>query len=217
MVRYRQYAAPRLRAHRAFFTGDSTCWPQVPNSATSTSVSICWEAGRVIRIYTIRVRRYPASVQQGIGAGIKVGLFPHFTKRVVGLELDSFAHGGALSFPNNANGQDNGIGRSNFLILNTMFNLVLRYPGEVVMPYVGIGAGWSQGTLLNPNITGRADKDFESARALGHQYLAGVRTMVSPKVFIFGEYRYFSANYHWEGLAVDFRAHYGLFGIGLHF
>ena len=76
---------------------------------------------------------------------------------------------------------------------------------------------WSQGTLLNPNIAGRADRDFDSARALGHQYLAGLRVMVSPKVFVFGEYRYFSANYHWEGLAVDFRAHYGVFGAGLHF
>lgn len=159
----------------------------------------------------------PASIQQGFGAGLKVGLFPHFTNRVIGIELDSFGHGGALSFPNSANGQNNGTGRSNLLILNTMFNLVARYPGEVLAPYVGIGAGWSHGTLLNPNITGRADKDFDTAHALGHQYLAGVRAMISPKVFIFGEYRYFSANYHWEGLAVDFRAHYGLFGVGLHF
>ncbi len=159
----------------------------------------------------------PASIQQGVGAGLKIGLFPHFTKRVVGIELDSSGHGGMLSFPNNPNGQNNGTGRSNLLVLNTMFNLVFRYPGEVVMPYVGIGAGWSHGILLNPNIQGRADKDFDSARAFGHQYLAGVRAMVSPKVFIFGEYRYFSANYHWEGLAVDFRAHYGLFGVGLHF
>ena len=159
----------------------------------------------------------PASVPQGFGAGLKVGLFPHFTKRVMGIELDSFGHSGAVSFPNSVSGQNNGAGRSNLFVLNTMFNLILRYPGEVIMPYVGIGGGWSHGTLLNPNIAGRADKDFDSARALGHQYLTGVRAMVSPTVFIFGEYRYFSANYHWEALAVDFRAHYGLLGVGLHF
>ena len=157
------------------------------------------------------------SIRQGFGAGIKVGLFPNFTQRVIGLELDSLAHGGALSFSNTANGQNYGTGRSNLLILNTMFNLVLRYPGEWVTPYVGIGAGWSHGTLLNPNIAGRADKDFDTAAAFGHQYLTGLRLLVSPKVFVFGEYRYFSANYHWEGLALDFRAHYGLFGVGLHF
>ncbi len=159
----------------------------------------------------------PASIQPGVGAGLKIGLFPHATGRMLGIEIDSSGHGGALSFPNTANGQNNGTGRSNLLVLNTMLNLVLRYPGEIVTPYIGIGAGWSHGTLLNPNIVGRADKDFDSARALGHQYLAGAQVMVSPKVFVFGEYRYFSANYHWDGLAVDFRAHYGLFGVGLRF
>ena len=159
----------------------------------------------------------PASVGHGYGAGLKVGLFPEFAKRVVGLEIDSFAHTGSLVFPNSVSGQQAGTGRSDLLIINTMFNLVLRYPGEVVIPYIGIGAGWSGGTLLNPNIAGRADKDFDSARALGHQYLAGLRVMVTPKVFLFGEYRYFSTNYHWDGLALDFRTHYGLFGAGLRF
>ncbi len=157
------------------------------------------------------------SIRQGFGAGLKIGVFPHATQRMLGIEIDSSAHGGALSFPNNANGQHNGTGRSNLLVLNTMFNLVLRYPGEVVTPYIGIGGGWSHGTLLNPNIIGRNDKDFDSARAFGHQYLAGAQIMVSPRVFVFGEYRYFSANYHWDGLALDFRAHYGLFGAGLRF
>ncbi len=158
-----------------------------------------------------------ASLKQGFGAGLKVGLFPRFTNRMLGIELDSYGHGGALSFPNTANGQNNGTGRSNLLVLNTMFNLVLRCPGETVSPYVGIGGGWSHGTLLNPNIIGRADKDFETARAFGHQFLGGVQILVTPKVFVFGEYRYFSANYHWDGLAVDFRTHYGLVGAGLHF
>ena len=157
------------------------------------------------------------SIKQGFGAGLRVGLFPRFTNRILGLELDSLGHGGALSFPNQPNGQDHGTGRSNLLVLNTMFNLILRYPGETVRPYVGIGAGWSHGTLLNPNIIGCADKDFETARALGHQYLGGVQIAVTPKVFVFGEYRYFSANYHWDGLAVDFRTHYGLVGAGLRF
>jgi opacity protein-like surface antigen len=159
----------------------------------------------------------PASIRPGLGAGLKIGLFPHATRRMLGIEIDSTGHSGALSFPNTANGQNNGTGRSNLLLLNTMVNLVLRYPGEVVTPYIGIGGGWSHGILLNPNIAGRADKDFDAARALGYQYLAGAQIMVSSKAFVFGEYRYFSANYHWEGLAVDFRAHYGLFGVGLRF
>jgi opacity protein-like surface antigen len=158
-----------------------------------------------------------ASIQHGFGAGLKVGLFPAALNRMVGLEIDSNGHGGALSFPNLANGQNRGTGRSDLLVINTMFNLVLRYPGETVRPYVGIGVGWSHGTLLNPNIAGRSDNDFDSARALGHQFIGGLQMMVSPKVFLFGEYRYFSANYHWDGLALDFRTHYGLIGAGLRF
>jgi opacity protein-like surface antigen len=159
----------------------------------------------------------PASIGHGYGAGLKVGLFPDFTNRLLGLEIDSSAHGGSLAFPNSPRGQDLGTSRSDLLIINTMFNLILRYPGELITPYIGIGAGWSQGILLNPNIAGRADKDFDAARALGHQYLTGLRIAVSPKVFVYGEYRYFSANYHWEGLAMDFRTHYGIVGVGLHF
>ena len=159
----------------------------------------------------------PASIRDGFGAGLKVGLFPAALRRMVGLELDSNMHGGAISFPNVANGQNNGTGHSNLLILNTTFNLILRYPGERIRPYVGAGIGWSHGTLLNPNIAGRDDKDFDQARALGHQFLGGAQVLLSPKIFLFGEYRYFLANYHWEGLAMDFRTHYGLVGAGLRF
>jgi opacity protein-like surface antigen len=158
-----------------------------------------------------------ASIKQGLGAGLKVGLFPSFTKRMLGVELDSYGHGSALSFPNTANGQSNGVGRSDLLVQNTMVNVVLRYPGEIVTPYLGVGVGWSTGLLFNLDIVGRRDKDFDSAQAFGHQYLAGVQAMVSEKIFLFGEYRYFSANYHWDGFAVDFRTHHGIVGVGMRF
>lgn len=170
----------------------------------------------------------PASVQQGFGAGLKVGLFPATLKRIVGLEMDSNMHGSALSFPNIANGRNNGTGRSDLLMINTTFNLILRYPGERIRPYIGGGIGWSHGTLLNPNIAGRDDTDFDSARAFTHQFLGGVQMVLNPQVplfatqrnvaiVLFGEYRYFSSNYHWVGLAMDLRTHYGLLGIGLRF
>lgn len=159
----------------------------------------------------------PASIQEGFGAGLKAGLFPAALHRVVGLELDSNMHGAAVSFPNIANGQDNGTGRSDLLMINTTFNVILRYPGERIRPYIGAGIGWSHGTLLNPNIAGRDDKDFDSARAFTHQFLGGAQILLSSKLFLFGEYRYLSSNYHWESLAIDFRTHYGLVGVGLRF
>ncbi len=158
-----------------------------------------------------------ASISEGFGAGLKVGLFPSALRRIVGLELDSNMHGAALSFPNVANGRNNETGRSDLLIINTTFNFILRYPGERIRPYIGAGIGWSHGTLLNPNIAGRDDNDFDSARAFTHQFLGGAQILLSPKVLLFGEYRYLSSNYHWEGLAIDFRTHYGLVGAGLRF
>jgi len=169
-----------------------------------------------------------ASIQEGFGAGFKVGLFPSALRRMVGLEMDSNMHGAALSFPNIANGRNNETGRSDLLIINTTFNLILRYPGERIRPYIGAGIGWSHGTLLNPNIAGRDDKDFDTARAFTHQFLGGVQVVLNPHVrlfntqqtvaiFLFGEYRYLSSDYHWEGLAIDFRTHYGLVGAGLRF
>lgn len=169
-----------------------------------------------------------ASIQPGGGAGLKAGLFPAALGRMIGLEIDSNMHGATLAFPNIANGRNNETGRSDLLIINTTFNLMLRYPGERIRPYIGGGIGWSHGTLLNPNIAGRDDKDFDSARAFTHQFLGGVQLVLKPDVplfdthqtvaiFLFGEYRYLSSNYHWEGLAVDFRTHYGLLGVGLRF
>ncbi|HMS84539.1 MAG TPA: outer membrane beta-barrel protein [Nitrospira sp.] len=159
----------------------------------------------------------PASVQSGFGAGFTVGLFPTMLRGIIGLAFDSNLHGGALSFSNIAQGQRNERGRSDLLVSNTTANLVFRYPGERVRPYIGAGVGWSSGTLLNPNIAGRNDQDFDSTYAFVHQFLGGAQVSLTTKVFLFGEYRYVSANYHWEKLAFDFRTHYGLFGIGLRF
>ncbi|MDH4371422.1 MAG: porin family protein [Nitrospira sp.] len=157
------------------------------------------------------------SIQEGFGAGLKVGLFPAALHRVVGLEIDSNAHSGRLSFPNLANGQNHGHGRSDLLLFTSTFNLILRYPGERVRPYVGVGIGWATGVLLNPNIAGRDDDDFGSARAFGHQFLGGTQVLLSSKVMLFAEYRYFSTDYHWKSLAVDFRDHNVLVGVGLRF
>jgi opacity protein-like surface antigen len=158
-----------------------------------------------------------ASVRNGYGAGIKVSLFPNFTGRIVGVEIDSSGHTGAFSFPSRGTAAQTGASRSDLLFFSTMINLLVRYPGERIQPYVGVGGGWSDGILLNPNIVGRADHDFEAAWTLGYQFLGGTTVNLSARLFLFGEYRYFAANYHWEGLALNFRTHYGVAGIGLRF
>jgi len=197
------------------------CWSEVAFSAEFGDVELSLYAlgawPRDVNIFN-QETTVPASIQEGFGAGLKAGLFPASLHRMVGLEIDSNIHGAALSFLNVANGLNNETAGSDLLMINTTFNLILRYPGERIRPYIGAGIGWSHGTLLNPNIAGRDDKDFDSARAFTHQFLGGMQVTLTPNVtLLFGEYRYLSSNYHWEGLAVDFRTHYGLVGAGLRF
>ncbi|MBH0208143.1 MAG: outer membrane beta-barrel protein [Nitrospira sp.] len=159
----------------------------------------------------------PSSVQKGFGAGLTVGLFPTVLRGIIGLAFDTNLHSGALSFSTVTQGQQTQSGRSDLLVSNTTANFIFRYPGEHIRPYVGAGIGWSSGTLLNPNIAGRNDQDFDSTYTLVHQFLAGTQMLLNSNAFLFGEYRYVSSDYHWEGLAVDFRTHYGLLGVGLRF
>jgi opacity protein-like surface antigen len=153
-------------------------------------------------------------VSNSVGAGMKLGFFPAIAKGVVGIELESSGHGGRVTFPLMTNSQT---ASTNLLVFNSMVNAIVRYPGEIIRPYLGVGVGLSQGILTAPNIPGRTDTDFEVARSFGHQYLAGVQGMVSERTFLFAEYKYLSANYHWEKLSLDFRSHYVIAGIGIRF
>ena len=41
-----------------------------------------------------------------------------------------------------------------------------------------------------------------------HQFFGGLQGNLTEKVFLFSEYKYFSANYHWKEFALDFRSQY---------
>lgn len=109
-----------------------------------------------------------------------------------------------------------------------MVNVLARYPGEIIQPYVGVGIGVSGGQLSDANIqvassqlTGKAG---DGAGAF--QFLGGVRAYVTKMIFLFGEYKYFAANYKWESEGIstgspsvnfDFRTQIVSGGIGISF
>jgi opacity protein-like surface antigen len=158
-----------------------------------------------------------SSIENGGGGGLKAALFPDFTKRMLGLELESFGLLGGFTFPVQTGGGSQAIGSTKLAAFNSMVNLIVRYPGRLLQPYAGIGAGISEGVLFNSDFPGRSDRDFETSPTLGHQFLAGLQGNLSERTFLFGEYKYFSANYHWDKLSLDFRANYVLAGFGLRF
>ncbi|HEX4968341.1 MAG TPA: hypothetical protein VFV44_07470 [Nitrospiraceae bacterium] len=154
-------------------------------------------------------------IANGAGAGIKAAVFPHYLGNAVGIGLESFGHGSEISFSSPVNA---GLAAStNLWVFSTMVNLTLRYPGKAFVPYIGVGGGYSSGVLTHANITGRSDEDFEGSWAFGSQFFGGLQGNVTEKIFLFSEYKYFSADYHWKQLALDFRSQYALFGIGLRF
>ena len=106
---------------------------------------------------------------------------------------------------------------TNLWVFSSMVNLTLRYPGKAFVPYIGVGGGYSSGVLTHANIPGRSDRDFEGSWTFGYQFFGGLQGNLTEKVYLFSEYKYFSADYHWEQLALDFRSQYALFGIGLRF
>lgn len=154
-------------------------------------------------------------ISNGVGAGIKVAVFPHYFRSLIGIELESFGHGSEIAFSSSVN--TGSTASTNLWVFNSMANLILRYPGRTFVPYIGVGGGLSDGMLTHAEIPGRSDRDFEGSWTFGYQFLGGVQGNVTEKVFLFSEYKYFSADYHWKQLALDFRSQYVLFGIGLRF
>ena len=156
-----------------------------------------------------------SKISNGAGAGIKAVVFPHGLGNIVGIGLESSGHGSEISFSSPVNAGS--LPSTNLWVFSSMVNLTLRYPGNAFIPYIGVGGGYSSGVLSHADIPGRSDRDFEGSWALGYQFFGGLQGNLTEKVFLFSEYKYFSANYHWKQLALDFRSHYALFGIGLRF
>jgi len=151
-------------------------------------------------------------ITNGVGSGIKIALFPCNSGNSIGIELESFGHGSQITFssPTRAGSPAS----KNLWVFNSMVNLILRYPGKMVVPYIGLGGGFSNGALTHANIPDRSDPDFEGAWTFGSQFFGGVQGNLSENVFLFSEYKYFSATYHWKQLALDFCSQYAVFGIG---
>lgn len=140
-------------------------------------------------------------VQGGLGGGLKVGFFPAFAGRYLGLEAELSGLDGKVNAPSATSG---GVTRSaNFRLqsINAMANLLLRYPGDRIQPYIGIGAGLSGGFARDLNLrhsTIGVVHENAADGAFAYQFIGGVRANVTDRLFLFTEYKYFVANYQWE-------------------
>lgn len=165
-------------------------------------------------------------VRGTIGAGIKFDAYPWFTKKIVGAEIEVFGLGGSVRAPRTTSGTGTTQAQSSLIAITTMYNLMLRYPGETIQPYIGAGVGSSTGILYNANIqSGNVGLSGTSGDlAFAYQFLGGVRAFVTKQLFLFGEYKYFVTNYSWDSegagnqrVKLDFQTHIMSGGIGWSF
>lgn len=155
------------------------------------------------------------TLHDSIGGGLKIGVFPQFTHRIVGVEIEYFGATGRLSAL--VPGSNSGAATSGLTVTNSMTNLVVRKPGGAFHPYVGFGIGYSSGILHGADFQGRSNKDFDSTAAFAYQLIAGFQFNLSGRTFLFSEYKRLTANFHWSDVALDYHAHYVLAGIGWSF
>lgn len=103
-------------------------------------------------------------------------------------------------------------------VLTIAPNVMLRYPGKRVQPYLGIGPGIFLGRIKDPE-TG----ETQSSTRVGLNALVGVKYFVTPQVSVFteGKINYAKFSYSDEPNLFGFTATYFTqhitFGVGYHF
>jgi opacity protein-like surface antigen len=98
-------------------------------------------------------------------------------------------------------------------------NLMVRYPGSFLQPYVGIGPGIFF-TRVKPPAPGASNSDT----TIGLNALAGLRVMIIKNLGIFAEYKYNRSSVSYDnvlttnvGLKGDYSSNTLAAGVSLHF
>jgi opacity protein-like surface antigen len=174
---------------------------------------------------------YPnTDVDGGLGGGIKVGYYPAFTGRIVGIEGEFSGFNANVDAPQSTSGGVTRSGQFRLNIFNAMANLLFRYPGQTVQPYAGAGVGLSGAFARNINLqhgaVGAINENAGDA-TFAYQLIGGGRINVTERLFLFSEYKYMVANYKWESelpngaggpsFSLPFRTHIISGGVGFSF
>lgn len=95
-------------------------------------------------------------------------------------------------------------------VTTAAFNVIYRYPGQMIQPYAGAGLGFFWFTT--PSSTAGSE-----IRA-GLNILGGVRVLVTQQIAVFGEYKYNHSSFPAGGdVTANYNAHFAVFGMGYHF
>ncbi len=149
-------------------------------------------------------------LQNSITYGAKVGYFPgHSWIGIEGEVLHTTPHIKQLD-------SDPGI---HMRVTTVGANVIARYPGRTFQPYIGAGIGAAI-AHIGETPTVRSDSDVAAA----WNVLAGLRAFITPKIAVFGEYKYTGATVKFDqafgdlgGFSGNYRAQHILGGLSYHF
>lgn len=97
-------------------------------------------------------------------------------------------------------------------------NLVFRYPGKRLQPYIAIGPGVFFSRIKDPN-----SSDSQSDTRLGLNTQVGIQYFLTRHLALFGEWKFNHARFHFEenpdyfGFNATYNMHHFALGVGYHF
>lgn len=152
-------------------------------------------------------------LQNSITYGAKVGYFPgHSWYGIEGEIFHTSPHLKQIEFVPAEPGV-------HFRVTTVGANFIARYPGRTLQPYVGVGIGAAIAHISNTAAV-RSDTDVAAA----WNVLTGLRAFITPKIAVFGEYKYTGATLKFEGaygpdggFSGNYRAQHILGGLSYHF
>ncbi|HEY5932389.1 MAG TPA: outer membrane beta-barrel protein [Nitrospira sp.] len=155
-------------------------------------------------------------LQNSITYGGKVGYFPGHSW--YGIEAEAFHTNPHIkSLPRTATLAE--VPGIHFRVTTVGVNFIARYPGRTFQPYLGAGVGAAI-AHIGDTPTVRSDTDVATA----WNVLAGLRAFITPKIAIFGEYKYTGATLKFDqafgpdgGFSGNYRAQHILGGLSYHF
>lgn len=124
------------------------------------------------------------------GGGLKIGVFPSAFRSVVGTEFEvSGGHGGSITAPDTQVGRTVRSAHLDMTQVNFMVNALVRYPGDFIQPYAGVGLGFSVLGIDGHTQSSAGIREPDSLGGVTLQGIFGVRVLVTNRLFGFAEYK----------------------------
>jgi opacity protein-like surface antigen len=122
------------------------------------------------------------------GGGLKIGVFPSY-KSIFGAEFEASGHRGTIMAPQTVFGNTVRSAQLDTTVLNFMVNTLVRYPGDFIQPYTGVGLGLTIILTDGQTQSSSGIRETESLSGLTLQGIIGARLMITDHLFGFAEYK----------------------------